>query len=74
MTPRLAAFETLLRCEKEKQYSNIAINQTIKKYAFEKRDRDFYTQLVYGVVERKLTLDYLISQYTQKPIQKPIHS
>ena len=70
MTPRLAAFETLLRCEKEKQYSNIAINQTIKKYAFEKRDRDFYTQLVYGVVERKLTLDYLISQYTQKSIQR----
>ena len=68
MTPRIAAYETLLRCEKEKQYSNIAINNALKKYAFEKRDRDFYTQLVYGVIERKLTLDYIVKQYTGKSV------
>ena len=66
MTPRIAAYETLLRLEKEKQYSNIAVNHTIQKYNFEKQDREFYSQLVYGVVEKKLTLDYLVKQYTEK--------
>ena len=66
MTPRIAAYETLLHCEKEKQYSNIAVNHAIKKYQFEKRDRDFYTQLVYGVIEKKLTLDYIVKHYTEK--------
>ena len=66
MTPRIAAYETLLRCEKEKQYSNIAISNAIKKYEFDKKDRDFFTKLTYGVIEKQLTLDYLVKQYTEK--------
>lgn len=66
MTPRAAAYETLLRLEKEKQYSNIAVSNAIQKYDFNKQDRTFYTQLVYGVIEKKLTLDYLVKQYTEK--------
>jgi len=70
MTARLAAYETLLLCEKEKQFSNIALSNGIKKYRFENRERDFYTQLVYGVLERQITLDYLIQQYTGKSIKR----
>ncbi len=66
MTPRIAAYETLFRLEKEQSYSNIAVSYTIEKYHFEKLDRDFYTQLVYGVIEKKLTLDYFVKQYTEK--------
>lgn len=70
MTPRIAAYETLLRCEKESQYSNIAINHAIQKYHFDKQDRDFYTRLVYGVIEKRLTLDYLVKQYTEKSLSR----
>jgi len=70
MTPRIAAYETLLRCEKEDQYSNIAINHVINKYRFDKQDRDFYTKLVYGVIEKRLTLDYLVKQYTEKSLSR----
>ena len=70
MTPRTAAYETLLRCEKEKQYSNIAISHAIQKYGFNKFDRDFFTKLVYGVIENKLTLDYLVKHYTEKPLSR----
>lgn len=70
MTERLAAYETLLLCEKEKQFSNIALANGIKKYGFEGRERDFYTQLVYGVIERQITLDYLIQQYTGKSVKR----
>lgn len=70
MTARLAAYETLLLCEKEKQFSNIALSNGIKKYCFDDRERDFYTQLVYGVIERQITLDYLIQQYTGKSVKR----
>ena len=70
MTERLAAYETLLLCEKEKQFSNIALTNGIKKYRFEGKERDFYTQLVYGVIERQITLDYLIQQYTKKSVKR----
>lgn len=70
MTARIAAYETLLLCEKEKQFSNIALTNGIKKYNFDARDRDFYTQLVYGVIERQITLDYLIQQYTGKSVKR----
>ena len=70
MTERLVAYETLLLCEKEKQFSNIALTNGIKKYGFEGRERDFYTQLVYGVIERQITLDYLIQQYTGKSVKR----
>lgn len=70
MTERLAAYETLLLCEKEKQFSNIALANGIKKYGFEGRERDFYTQLVYGVIERQITLDYVIQQYTGKSVKR----
>lgn len=70
MTERQAAYETLLLCEKEKQFSNIALTNGIKKFGFGGRERDFYTQLVYGVIERQNTLDYLIQQYTGKSVKR----
>jgi len=66
MTPRAAAYETLIRCEKEKQYANLAINHIIQKLDLDKKERDFFTQLVYGVIEKKITLDYIVKQYTEK--------
>ena len=70
MNPRVAAYETLLLCEKEKQFSNIAVNNGIKKYSLDGVERDFYTRLVYGVVEKQLTLDYLVQHYTKKSIKR----
>lgn len=68
MTSRAAAYETLIRWEKERQFSNIAVNSGIVRYELSGKERDFYTRLVYGVIERKLTLDYLIEQYTEKSL------
>lgn len=66
MNARNAAYDTLLKLEKEKQYSNIAVNHAILRYDFDKLERAFYTQLVYGVIEKRITLDYLVTQYTEK--------
>ena len=57
---RKTAYQTLLDVESKKAYSNIALNH---KIAVNKPSTPaFVRELVYGVLERKLTLDYYIDQ------------
>ena len=57
---RKTAYQTLLDVESKKAYSNIAVNH---KIAVNKPGSPaFVRELVYGVLERKLTLDYYIDQ------------
>lgn len=42
------------------QYSNLLINQAIKKKDVEGKDIGLLTELVYGTVQQKLTLDYYL--------------
>lgn len=64
---REAALNSLLRCEKDGRYSNIELDGAIKKYALEGVDRAFFTTLVYGVIEKRITLDYALSIYSSRP-------
>lgn len=65
---RLIAFETLYKIFYDNAYSNIALDKAIKDI---KEDKPFISALVYGVVERKITLDYFINKYvTSKPKPK----
>lgn len=65
---RLVAFETLYKIFFDNAYSNIALDKAIKDI---KEDKAFISALVYGVVERKITLDYFIDKYTtSKPKPK----
>ena len=59
---RRTALELLTRCESGGSYSNIAIDTAIKRYDLSGVDRALLTALFYGVIERKLTLDYIISK------------
>lgn len=61
---REAALNSLLRCEKEGRYTNIELDASIKKYNLSGVDRSFFTALVYGVTERKITLDYILTKYS----------
>lgn len=58
---RLVAFEILQSIIRDGAYSNIAVEKGINN-AFDK-DKAFVSRLVYGVIERKLTLDYVIEQF-----------
>lgn len=67
---RLAAFDALYKVFYENAYSNIVIENTAKPFN-SARDKAFVYALVYGVIERKLTLDYLIKKYaSSKPKPK----
>ena len=61
MTPRKAAVLSLNSSIKNGKFVNLELDSAIKKYGFEGKDKAFYTALLYGTVERKITLDYIIS-------------
>ncbi len=58
---RALALSLLDKCEKNGQYSNIALDNALRNTDLSSADRALATTLFYGVLERKLTLDYQIS-------------
>lgn len=60
ITPREAALLSLCKCADEGKYSNLELDSTIKKCGFSGADKSLYTTLLYGVIEKKITLDYYI--------------
>ena len=63
---RKTAYQTILDVESKKAYSNIALNH---KIAVNKPGNPaFVRELVYGVLERKITLDYYIDQLLKEGI------
>lgn len=65
-TARSIAAELLLRCGSAEQYSNIVLDTAIKRSELSDADRSLLTALVYGVIERQITLDYQISLLTDR--------
>ena len=51
-------------------YSNILLDQALKETKLSPQDRTFCTALYYGVLERKITLDYIIMEYSKKRLDK----
>lgn len=70
MTPREAAVLSLNSAFKNGRFVNLELDSTIKKAGFEDKDKSFYTRLLYGTVEKKLTLDYYLSQISTIDISK----
>ena len=68
--PRQTAFEILMRVEKDKAFSNKALDNALKKLEYARQDSVFVSALVYGVLERKITLDYQISRFLTKSINR----
>ena len=63
---REVAFKVLKDAEKNRTYSNIAVDRALSRSELLGADRGLVTAIVMGVVERKLTLDAIISSLSQK--------
>ena len=71
MTPaRKAAFEILLKMQKDHAYSNLTLEHHAALPALDARDRAFVSALVYGVTERRLTLDNALRRHLTKPLSR----
>lgn len=55
--------EVLLRVEKDSGFSHLLLNQEINAKTLSSKDEALFTQIVYGTLERKLTLDYYLKQF-----------
>ena len=60
--PRLLAVEVLSRVGKG-SYSNLTLDATLNKNKLDSRDAGLLTTIVYGVIQRQLTLDYFIAPF-----------
>lgn len=66
MTARQIAYLSLVSLLTKDKYSNIEVDSMISKYSLQGKDKAFYTNIVYGVIERKLTLEYFLSSLSDR--------
>lgn len=66
---RRHAFDTLQAIINDKAYSNIIINETLSNSEMNRADKNLYTEMVYGTLARKYTLDYFLKPFVQTKIK-----
>ena len=67
---RQTAFSALMRVEKDSSYSNITLDSVLSKSNLSQRDKNFVSGIFYGVIEKRLFLDYNISVYSDRPLNE----
>jgi len=69
-SPRHIASQLLIQCERSRSYANLALDAALKREAFAGADAALCAALVYGVIERRRTLDYQLESLLQKPLSQ----
>lgn len=67
---RRTVLDLLVRFETVGSYSNISLDTAIKRNDFSPSDRALLTLLFYGVLEKKITLDFIIDSLSSLPPSK----
>ena len=67
---RQTAFEILNKIQRDESYSNLALDSSLDRAEIDIKDKRFVSALVYGVTERRITLDYNLSLYLSQPLKK----
>ncbi len=68
---RQTAFEILLKIQRDSAYSNIAVDSMLSSVDFpDKRDSAFVCAVVYGTLDRLISIDYNLSLYLTQPLKK----
>jgi 16S rRNA (cytosine967-C5)-methyltransferase len=60
---RETAVDLLESIDKNQAYSNLLLNKTIEKNQIEKVDVGLLTELIYGTLQRKMTLDFYLEPF-----------
>lgn len=68
--PRKYALRSLIICEQDAKFTNLELGSVIARTPFTPQEKALYTALLYGITERKLTLDYQIYKLYDKPTDK----
>lgn len=60
---RDAALSILMEIHNNQSYSNLLLHRTIEKYGIEAKDRGLLTELTYGTLQHRMTLDYYLEPF-----------
>ncbi|MBR5524998.1 MAG: 16S rRNA (cytosine(967)-C(5))-methyltransferase RsmB [Clostridia bacterium] len=69
MTARGAAVRALLDVQEKGGYSNVVLDELLSATELSAVDRALASRLLYGVTERRLTLDYLLNKTSSTPVK-----
>ena len=67
---REAAMQALLQMEENEGYSNIVFDKTLRGAGLDHRESALAATLFYGVLEKRLVLDWLLQPFCKKPLGK----
>ena len=68
--PRQIALQVLRAVEVEGAYVHIALDNELQRSGLERRDRGLVTELVYGTLRRRLTIDWVLDQFSRHALEK----
>lgn len=68
--PRLTVVKMLMKMDSSEAYSNLLLDHVFSESDLSERDKAFAAALFYGVLERRLTLDYIIEKNSKIPFAK----
>ncbi|KEK25793.1 16S rRNA (cytosine(967)-C(5))-methyltransferase RsmB [Bacillus gaemokensis] len=66
---RELALDGLIQVEKSGAYSNLLLNNLIEKSAIDRKDIGLLTEIVYGTIQRRDTLDYYLQPFLRKKVE-----
>ena len=66
---RKLVVEGLLKVEKS-GFSNLVLPSLLSDTRLSNQDKAFISNLFYGTIERKITLNYILSRFISKPLKK----
>ncbi len=67
---RRTAVETLVRIHRDGGFSNIVLDTALREAQLSAADKGLVSRLVYGVTERRLTIDYLLGNFCTMKLEK----
>lgn len=66
-TVREVSLSILEKIEKQQAYSHLLIHDAMTKNSVKPIDKGLLTELVYGTIQRQMTLDFYMEQFVAKP-------
>ena len=60
---RAVAIDALVAIEKDDSFANLRLGKMLERSGLDERDRRFVTELVYGCIRRRRSLDYLVDRF-----------
>lgn len=69
-SPRGQAAAVLYKVLNEGAYANLELSAALRNSGFDRRDRSFATQEVYGVLRHLIPIDHYISTFLHAPLKK----